>query len=402
MGQGPPHRGDSGPEGVAHPGLGDDRRALGESIGDGHLPTMHFLDHLFHHLDGTGRAGHDSGPQGAQIDPGEFGVLQFPNEHGRHAVDSRASLLLDRLQRGPGIEGLGGNDHGGSVNGAGHVSQHHAEAVVEGHRNADTVPAGELHPLTHQVGVVDDVVVGEHGPLGITRGSGGVLDIYGIISPQGGIRFVRHPRGFGSPTAGNHCIPGPHSRQGLPLSGQNQVSEVRKTVGPPVVRARASRFGTDFGNHLQVVRRPEAANGDERLGLRLFQGVVKLARPVTGVDVDHDGADARRGELGQDPLGAIGRPDGDPVPLPDSHGRQPTGDLIDPFQELFPPQADALGNHHQGFPLGIPGCSPLQNRSNGRLEQGSVARSASVAQTLFAGIHCVAPGAEQLPAIIAD
>ena len=194
MGQGPAHRRDPGLQRIAYPGLGDDRGTLGESIGDGDLPTVHFLNHLFHQLDGTGRAGHDSGPQGAEIDAGEVGVFQLPNEHGRHPVDSGASFFFDRLQRGPGIEGLVGNDHGGSMNGTGHVSQHHPEAVVEGHRNADTIPAGEPHPLTHQQCVVDDVAVGQHGPLGIPRGSGGVLDVDRVIRAQGGSRLPRRSR----------------------------------------------------------------------------------------------------------------------------------------------------------------------------------------------------------------
>ena len=56
------------------PRLEADRRGLGHAVGDGHLRHVHLVDHLLHHLDGAGRAGHDPGAQRRQVEPAELRV----------------------------------------------------------------------------------------------------------------------------------------------------------------------------------------------------------------------------------------------------------------------------------------------------------------------------------------
>ena len=45
----------------------------------------------------------------------KIGMVELGDEHGRHAVERRAFLLLDRLQRHQRIETLAGIDHGRAV-----------------------------------------------------------------------------------------------------------------------------------------------------------------------------------------------------------------------------------------------------------------------------------------------
>ena len=73
------------------------------------------------------------------------GWLELGDEHGRHAVERGAALGLDRLQHRQRIEALARIDHGGAMGDAGEIAQHHAEAVIERHRNADAVALGEPH-----------------------------------------------------------------------------------------------------------------------------------------------------------------------------------------------------------------------------------------------------------------
>ena len=73
----------------------------------------------------------------------EARMVELGDEHGRHAVQAGAALLLHGLQHGYRLEAFAGIDHGGAVGDAGQVAQHHAEAVVERHRDAQAVVLGQ-------------------------------------------------------------------------------------------------------------------------------------------------------------------------------------------------------------------------------------------------------------------
>src|SRR5690606_4796201 len=128
----------------------------------------------------AGRARHDAGAQGGQVVVREVGQVELRDEHGGHPVQRGAALLLDGAQGGRRVEGRGGDDHAGAVGGGREVAHHHAEAVVEGHRDADPVLLAVGDQLPHEVTVVEDVVVGEGGALGEAGGARGVLDVDGV------------------------------------------------------------------------------------------------------------------------------------------------------------------------------------------------------------------------------
>ena len=56
-----------------------------------------------------------------------------------HAVQRRAALALHRAQHRQRVEALAREDHRGAVRDAAEVADHHAEAVVERHRDAHAV-----------------------------------------------------------------------------------------------------------------------------------------------------------------------------------------------------------------------------------------------------------------------
>ena len=60
----------------------------------------------------------------------------------------------------------------------------------------------------------------------------------------------------------------------------------------------------------------------------------QLVAAIGRVDVDEDRADLRRGVLDQHPLGAVRRPDPDPVALLDPHREQATSDPVDVVVQL--------------------------------------------------------------------
>ena len=70
-----------------------------------------------------------------------------------------------------------GIDHGRAVGDAGEVAQHHAEAVVERHGDAQPVVSVSRMRLADEEAVVEDVVVGQRGALGSAGGAAGELDV---------------------------------------------------------------------------------------------------------------------------------------------------------------------------------------------------------------------------------
>ncbi len=94
------------------------------------------------------------------------------------------------------------------------------------------------------------------------------------------------------------------------------------------MRTTCSRPGdvaADLLDHRGVVAGLERRRGHDHPDAGLAQHVPQLVRPVGGVDVDEDRADLRRGELDDDPLGAVRRPDADPVALLDARRRAGRG-----------------------------------------------------------------------------
>ena len=118
-----------------------DRAGLGHAVGDGDLAHMHLRDGALHHLDRAGRARHDAGAQRGEIEAAEVRMIEFGDEHGRHAVQRGAAFLGHRLERRQRVEAFAREDHAGAMGERGEIAQHHAEAVIERHRDAEPVLA---------------------------------------------------------------------------------------------------------------------------------------------------------------------------------------------------------------------------------------------------------------------
>src|SRR5439155_7412748 len=71
-----------------------------------------------------------------------------------------------------------------------------------------------------------------------------------------------------------------------------------------------------------------AVGQKQRGDVGLVQDVLKLVRPIRRVDVDEDRANLRDGELGNDPLRPVGRPDADVLAGLDTKGKQAASDLF--------------------------------------------------------------------------
>ena len=91
---------------------------------------------------------------------------------------STASSVADR------VEALRRANHRRAVGDASQIAQHHAEAMIIGHRDAQPVVRRQPHRLADEIAVVEDVVVGQRRALGRAGGAGGELDVDGIVELQ--------------------------------------------------------------------------------------------------------------------------------------------------------------------------------------------------------------------------
>ena len=153
-------------EGVVDGGLKAHRAGLGHPVAVGNLTHMQIVENAPHQHLGAQRAGHDPGAQTADIETGKLRVIEDGAEHRGHAVQRRAALILHGAQRRHRIEGVGGQHQRGAMRAAGQRAHHHAEAVIQRHRHAQSIRGAEADAATDKVPVVDDIVVRERRALG--------------------------------------------------------------------------------------------------------------------------------------------------------------------------------------------------------------------------------------------
>src|SRR3984893_19111697 len=160
------------------------RAGLGHAVSDCDLGQVHPLDRAFHDLDRARASGHDPGAQRGEIEFRKIRAVHLGDEHSRDAVNGCALFGRDRLEGSEWMKALARVDHGCAVRQAAEVAEHHAEAVIERHRDAEPVLLGEPHCLPDKETVVQDVVVAEGGAFRKTGRAAGELDVYRVIELQ--------------------------------------------------------------------------------------------------------------------------------------------------------------------------------------------------------------------------
>src|SRR5262249_840688 len=141
----------------------------------------HHLSDALHHLNRTRCSSHDSSAQTAEIETVKIRVVQLSNKHGRNAMKRRATLIRDRFENCQRIEGFGWVDHRGAMRYACQIAQHHTEAVIQRHGNAQSILMPEPHSLAYEEPIVQDIMVGQGCTFGIACRTAGELNVDWII-----------------------------------------------------------------------------------------------------------------------------------------------------------------------------------------------------------------------------
>ncbi len=92
----------------------------------------------------------------------ELRVFELGNEHGRHALQHGALLVLHGLERRIGTEGVRGIDELGAVRECREIGHDVAEAVEQRHGRHDHVIRCQMNALAHEESVVENVRVRQH------------------------------------------------------------------------------------------------------------------------------------------------------------------------------------------------------------------------------------------------
>src|SRR6516162_8379515 len=93
----------------------------------------------------------------------------------------RSASSASSVQR---IEALARIDHRRPVRQATEIADHHAETVIERHRDAHPVVLGQLHRFADEEPIVEDVVMAERGALRKAGGGAGELDVDWVVELQ--------------------------------------------------------------------------------------------------------------------------------------------------------------------------------------------------------------------------
>ena len=359
-----------------------DRAGFGHAIGDGDVAHVHRFVDAPHHLDRAGRAGHDAGAQRRRGRIWEIGVVEFGDEHGRHAVERRAFFLLDGLQRRQRIESLAGIDHGCARGDGGEIAHHHAEAMIERNRNADAVLLGQAHRAADEIAVVEDVVMRQRDALGRSGGAAGELDVDGIVELQGlGQRGERV-----AVARAAHARRPPRTRScpataGPPIWITARNCGSRAACRSPGVRFR--KLGQQRVQHLHVVGGLERGRRDDRGASDLGEREFEFAQAVGGVDGDEDEPGLGGGELRQRPFRPVQRPDADPRAAFEAEREKARGQRIDALGEFLPGPPDIMAWRNQRLAIGPALRGQIEAAPDGVAEQRRIGDAANITGCYF-------------------
>ena len=260
--------------------------------------------------------------------------------------------------------------------------------MIERHWNTEPVIGGQLDRAGDEIGVVDDVVVGQRRALRRAGGARGELDIDGIA----GLQRRRNPvETFMLVPAAHrqHVAEIEHAGRCIVAHADDdaEARQPRRLEPAGLAHRELRRQRLD---HLEVVRRFEAHRADQRAAADLPERIFELDQAIGGIDVDQHQADAGGRELRHQPFPAVRRPDADAVALLEPEAEQAGGKRIDRLGQLVPGEALVLLDEHRCVARAVGLGGRGKQRRNGFVQQ-RLGRSPETCERPSSGAMNVAP-----------
>ena len=208
-----------------------------------------------------------------------------------------------------------------------HHGEHKPEAMEEGDGDAELICRGELHTVADGLAVVEDVVVGQHNPLGESRRTGGVLHIDNIMTVEPCSRSSI----FGVTNRlchGVQILPVIHPRISLLINGDAGAQEGETGAAVITRIGLCGKLGAETVDDIHIADILEAVAHDQHLGIRLLEQILCLVNFIRGIDSNQHCADFGTGKQRHHPLRVIGCPDGNMIAALDAHCKKSTGNGI--------------------------------------------------------------------------
>jgi hypothetical protein len=274
------------------------------------------------------------------------------------------------------VEAFAGKHHGGADGGTAEHAEHHAEAVIERHRNAKPVLGRQRHRFRGVARIIDDVEMGQRRSFGRAGCAAGELDVDRVVRVErGGQRL--EAAAVGGPGERHQAGEGPGGARQRSFAEDDDVAQVRKPRRPQRSRA-VIELGSERAQHVHIVARLVAAGEDQRLAADLVERVFKLGDAISRIDVDQDGTDACSTELHIKPLGAIGRPDADAIATADAEREEAGGNVVRSRAQVVPRQPYVgVGEDRRGTAAEAR-AGPVQQLRNGHELERIVGRAGNI------------------------
>ena len=243
---------------------------------------------------------------------------------------------MDRRQYDQGVKLL---DHhlGTAVGQAVHRGQHHAEAMEQGHTDAQLVVLGESHILAGEVTIVRDAEVGQHHTLGETRGAAGVLHVADVIATHVFLHLVQSL--VFDILAQEQQLGGVVHAAIFLHADIDDVLQIGETLTVQITAFAGLQLGQHGVGHIYIVTVPCAVGDTQHFHIGVLTQILQFVLLVVGVHRHQHGANLGGGIEKGEPVGHVGGPDAHIRAFLHANGYQTLGQVVHTLVELLPREA---------------------------------------------------------------
>ena len=305
-------------------------------------------------------------------------MIELRDEHGRHAVQAGATLLGDGFKRRQRVEAFAGEYHAGAVSDGSEIAEHHAEAMIERHRDAQAIFRRQLHRLADEEAVVENVVMRQRRAFGKAGGPRRELDVDRLVELQLR-RKLGDARRFRGAAARHHFREAQSA--GVPVvAEQHDRTQRRQPRRFKFARRRMAKLGRELAQHADIVRRLELLGENERFAADFVERVFELGNAIGRIDIDQDQAGFGGGELREHPFAGVGRPDADAVAGLEAERQQSGGEPINFPLQLGISQPHFLMTHDECRPRRPSGADGIEELPDRLADQRLIAHPVDVTE----------------------
>ena len=218
-----------------------------------------------------------------------------------------------------------------------HRSQHHTEAVEQGHTDTKLVFRSKAHILTCEKAIISNTIVSEHDALGEARSTRGVLHVAHIVAVDVLLHlFKRLVLDILSEEQQLSRVV--HAAIFL-HADVNHVLQIGEAFAVQMATLAGLQLGQHGVGHIDIVTVPRSVGDAKNLHVGVFAQILQLVLLVVGVHRYQHGTNLSCGIEEGEPVRNIRRPDAYVRAFLHTNGYQALGQVVNTLVELAPCEA---------------------------------------------------------------